>query len=620
MFQLDAAAIARQILPREQCRQLTDTVFTVLPHPDYKNIAIRQAEEIVTKPLNVLPLTEYLSFSRDGNRSRYESVYFERRNRLLKLLLGELAAGKQGRFVPAVMDTLWAILEETTWVIPAHNLCFETNQSAPHEFHLVRHVDLFSAATAATVSLAVWHLEEQFETAMPKFFMEKFHLEMNRRIFEPYCSDVTGGFMDWKGLKGNYVNNWNPWIGLSCSIAALFGEPDETLRKTVCQKALEYVNNWLKFIPENGTCLEGANYYFPSNGAFWDLLELLRVATDGKANFREHPFVRSLVCSISEFYMGGGRWAPIADCSTAKVGIERAVWLSRTGKALGSDALNRMALESWQATGTDTAHLPSGNISYFPLRALQTWCEGPNRFEEAPPFADTCTFNPANEHFICRKGDFTFRLKGGHNHEPHGHNDVGEFILYYKGQPVFIDPAHQTYCADTFNENRYSLWYNRSDWHNTPVIGGVVQQEGPQLLHIPLEKTATEVVANASQGWAKMELKEVYPAQSGILSLTRRAEVTNGFSITDRFVLEKENEYAFHLISLIPPQVEGNRLIFTLSDRNLICEFSEGYAVQTEEVVYNDRVMQSAWDQDRLYRTKITATAKEDVFAFVMQI
>ncbi len=620
MFQLDAAAIAEQILSREQCRQLTDTVFTAPPHPDYKKVTIRQAEELAAQPLPTLPLTEYLSFSRDGNRSRYETVYFARRNRLLKLLLGELAEGKQGRFVPAIMDTLWAILEETTWVVPAHNLCLETNQSAPHEFDLVRHVDLFSASTAATISLVVWYLEEEFEAVMPRVFMKKFHREIERRIFEPFCSDITDNFMKWKGLDGNYVNNWNPWIGLSCSIAALFGESDETLRKTVCQKALEYVNNWLKFIPENGTCMEGANYYFPSNGAFWDLLELMRVATDGKADFRQVPFVRDMVVSIAEFYMGDGRWAPIADCGNAKVGMERAVWLSRAGRALGSDALNRMALESWQATDTETIHVPSGNINYFPLRALQTWCEGPNRFEDAPPFANTCTFNPANQHFICRKGDFAFRLKGGHNHEPHGHNDVGEFILYYKGQPVFIDPAHQTYCADTFNENRYALWYNRSDWHNTPVIGGVVQQEGPQLLHIPLEKTATQVQADASQGWMQMELKEDYPAQSGIVSLVRRGEIGENFSVTDRFTLEKEAEYAFHLISLMPPKIEGNHLIFPLSDRTLVCEFSSGYTAQTEEMVYNDRVMQSAWDQDRLYRTKITRVAREDTFTFVMQV
>ncbi len=622
MLKIKPETIVNHILSRDECRSLEHTVFTAVPHPAYRKAAIQQAKQAAETPLPVLPLTEYLAFSREGNRSRYEEVYFARRNRLLRLLLGELADGKQGQFLDDIMDLLWAILEESTWVIPAHNLCFETNQSAPHEFGLVRHVDLFSATTAATISLAVWHLEEQIEEKMPRFFMERFHLEMNRRIFEPYCSDATGTFMNWKGIDGNYVNNWNPWIGLSCSTAALFGANDEELRKKVCQKALSYVNNWLKFIPENGVCLEGPNYFFPSNGSFFDLLELMRNATGGKADFRDDPAVRRMICSIAEYYVGNGRWASIYDCGSGKVSMDGAVWLNRAGRSLQSPELQRIAREGWEALGlpfmvthTDTTHVAAGTDSHFPLRTMLTWQEGPFTFDETTPFQDGCHYNHANEQFFCRKGDFYVRLKGGHNHEPHGHNDVGEFMLYYKGQPVFIDPGHETYCADTFNENRYNQWYIRSDWHNTPVINGQVQHGGPQLLNIPRVKTAKNVSANVEDGWAQMELQAAYPPESDLFYLWRKLQVNEGdITVTDTVSLNGMGTYAFHLVSLEKPIVESNRLIYPLADRQLVCEITPGMSIQVEEQGLTDQLIRSAWDRSVIYRTKITCAMEQGSF------
>ncbi len=628
MFRLDSRQIANQILSEEACRQIGG-VFAAIPHPEYQQQAVAMAEQEAAAPLPVLPLTEYLAFSRDGNRTRYEAVYFARRNRALKLLLGELADGKQGRFIPAIMDTLWAILEEATWVIPAHNLCFATNQSAPHEFGVVRHVDLFSSTTAAVLGLAAWYLEDQMEERMPRFFMEHLREELIRRVFEPYCSDATGTFMNWKGLDGNYVNNWNPWIGLSLSTAALFGMKEEAWRQRVCQKALFYANNWLKFIPENGTCLEGPNYFFPSNGAFWDLLELMRTATGGKVDFRTEPAIRNMVCSVSDYYVGDGRWVAIADCGEAKVGMERAIWLARAGKALGDDRLVYIAQETWQALGspfmttqTETSHVASGTDSHFPLRTLQTWSEGPIKPESLPQIRwDESRFDPANQHYSYRKGELYFRLKGGHNHEPHGHNDVGEFMVYVDNQPVLVDPGHQTYCADTFNHNRYSLWYNRSDWHNTPVINGTVQHGGPQLLDIPFVKKASQVIADEQAGRVQMELKHAYPDQSGIVSLVRQVQVQEkSIAVTDRIRLAEEGEYAFHLVSLMPPKIEENHLIFPLKNGELVCEFTPGFRADIQEQEFDDSLMVRTWNQHRLYRTCLVGRVLASDFVFTIHL
>ncbi len=46
--------------------------------------------------------------------------------------------------------------------------------------------------------------------------------------------------------------------------------------------------------------------------------------------------------------------------------------------------------------------------------------------------------------------------KGGHNAESHNHNDVGNFIVYYNGQPVIIDAGVGAYTAKTFSAERYT--------------------------------------------------------------------------------------------------------------------------------------------------------------------
>src|SRR5690606_32488668 len=58
----------------------------------------------------------------------------------------------------------------------------------------------------------------------------------------------------------------------------------------------------------------------------------------------------------------------------------------------------------------------------------------------------------------ARKGNFYFAAKGGHNNESHNHNDVGNFILYYKNRPLLIDVGVEFYTAKTFSDERYQIW------------------------------------------------------------------------------------------------------------------------------------------------------------------
>jgi hypothetical protein len=81
--------------------------------------------------------------------------------------------------------------------------------------------------------------------------------------------------------------------------------------------------------------------------------------------------------------------------------------------------------------------------------------------------------------------------KGGHNDESHNHNDIGNYVIYYNGQPVLIDVGRGTYTRKTFSSRRYDIWYNCSDYHNVPTINGVTQPAGANLKLLMLLTKAT---------------------------------------------------------------------------------------------------------------------------------
>ena len=87
------------------------------------------------------PLTDegYLEFSQNGNRSRFEAVYFQRTTRLNLLALAETLEYK-GRFIPTLESDIHAICNEKSWNLPAHDKNLNDFYNRSH------HAALFSGA------------------------------------------------------------------------------------------------------------------------------------------------------------------------------------------------------------------------------------------------------------------------------------------------------------------------------------------------------------------------------------------------------------------------------------------------------------------------------------------
>ena len=181
------------ILPIEEFKLFCDREQSLSLRPEFKEQAIENAEAVLDKKYGVLTACEYLLRFRIGDRAHYEGIYFERRTDLMTLLVAE-AYEKTGRFTDKIMDLVWMIMEESTWVIPAHlnpNPADMTHQ-LPYAYDGKRdYIDLFAGATGAALAFAWYICREDFDKISPvinKRLLEQLH----DRIIVPFTEHLPG--------------------------------------------------------------------------------------------------------------------------------------------------------------------------------------------------------------------------------------------------------------------------------------------------------------------------------------------------------------------------------------------------------------------------------------------
>ena len=173
------------------------------------------AKEARTRTLPVLPARAYMCFLTDGNRTEFESMYFERRRMLFALVIDECIQNT-GENLPKIIDLIWAIVEESSWVIHAHN-CIRNNgfrESILPEVDKDTYIDLFSAETASLLSWCMYLIRDRLD-AKTDIISRRVSLEIDRRIFTPYLAysdfwwmGLTPTALSTTGTRGSMKMCW----------------------------------------------------------------------------------------------------------------------------------------------------------------------------------------------------------------------------------------------------------------------------------------------------------------------------------------------------------------------------------------------------------------------------
>ena len=605
----ESISVADQVLPLKEFRLFRDLGWDGESFSmEEKDVLRKQADEALAIPIPVMPVSLYREFVQNGNRLHYESVDFLRERMMLALFLGELAGG-EGKYLSKLIDLMWMKLEDTTWVLPAHNNNNHKNgvvyEACPDYKAKVHNIDLFSASAGALVALIYFLMKDRFEEDFPVLLNDRILYELNRRIIEPFLDDSLT--LWWTGREHNFVNNWNPWILSNILTVTALTVEDTSLRGTIADRCLGYIDNFLKGYREDGGCDEGPSYWGAAGGAFFTFLEVLYDMTGGAVSFYSLPLVKNMGEYIVKMHIQGNEYANYADCP--RYCGNYAPLLKRWGTACRSETMMRFADSIAQPLEMNLTS--DRGLSFHPYRTLKQFVMPFRAYDSRNQFQhEACDVLRDLEIMNLRKNGLFVSVKGGSNNESHNHNDVGNVLCYIDGEPLFFDAGVDAYTKKTFSPQRYTIWSMRSSYHNVPSFDEYEQRAG--------NVRAQEVQIDAQAMTMRMELRDVYQKEAGLVSCVRCAGIDSNhqFFVRDAFRLDEERTVKENfLVRRLPYEQRDGSLLFDLENGTRVqVSYSPEYVFSHEPIDVKDTRIGDNWQAEVLYRLIFSAKAKEGAF------
>ena len=276
--------------------------WTRVGKSDSYRTVVADAEKRLTETLQPLPDELYLEYSRNGNRTRYERVYFEKLKAFRTLVVAECVEN-QGRFLKPIQDLIASYAADKSWVLPAHDGGLENFEGRQIT------IDLFASEVACELASADFILGDRLDQPTRALVRQ----EAQRRIFDPYTKMITTGKPSLAWLM--VTNNWNAvcLANVTGTALALREEPQE--KALYVAAAEKYIANFLKGFTDDGYCSEGIGYWNYGYGCFVRLGHMLVGATRGQVDLFAAPKARSAGLFARRMEITPGVYPAFADCS-----------------------------------------------------------------------------------------------------------------------------------------------------------------------------------------------------------------------------------------------------------------------------------------------------------------
>ena len=537
---------------RVQTRASVMQALSGLPQT-VKEALIARAEKSRSFEWPNLPATVFLEFGENGNRSHYQDIRSQRRSVLSELVVGELLEQK-GRFLPQIINGIWAISEESTWALPAHLSLQHQYSPLPNPGEDV--VDLGVGGTAAEMSWVYFLMKDTLATVAP-VIARRIQYELEKRVIKPFLD--RDDFW-WMGFHGQSVNNWNPYVNGKVLLTDLLITDNARQRAAVAYKTMKSVDYFINQYPDDGGCDEGPSYWTMAGGALIKYLQLLDHASDGKIRITDRPLIGEIGKYIYKLNIAGTEFVDFADAHPSTTPDIPAVFAY--GVACHSDTLKRFAAYFAKRNGDAARRLvaTAGNLESFvdylaiypQLKDIQP--EEPLLKEAWLPDLQVLTIRSKGG---SPEGLFV-AAKGGNNNESHNHNDVGNFLVYVNGKPAVVDIGVGTYTRQTFSRDRYKIFTMQSAWHNLPTINGVMQQAGKTF-----QAKEVQLASQGGKTRLSMDIAGAYPPGAAVTSWKRTLSFDpKSLTLREDYVLRKRQDTTFlSLITPLKPQVKGGAII-----------------------------------------------------------
>ncbi len=513
----------------------------VAASPLFRNV-VEEADTLLDRPIPELTDELFLDYSRTGNRTRCQKVLSARHGRVSQLVLAECIENR-GRFLPAIEKAIDAVLDEKTWVLPAHDGGLRNFRGTVNE------IDLAVAGQSWNLATVRYWLGDKLSATTRKRIAD----ELERRTFTPFTNSVIKGQPRLWWLTG--TNNWNAVCLAGVTGAALATIESPQRRAFFIAAAEKHVQNFLRGFTPDGYCSEGIGYWNYGFGHYVMLAETVKQATDGKMDMLAPEKIQRIARFGRRMEIAPDIFPAFADCSVGSQPYEpllaflsrRYGWgmrdVERDGLLLGvgpSTALFQLGIYGFANSATTVRAAAAS-----PQQPLRDWF----------PDARVLICRPATD----APRAMAVALKGGHNAEHHNHNDVGTYLVVVGKAVPLVDPGAEVYTARTFSSRRYQSGVLNSFGHPVPRVAGKLQRTGraaaARMLETRFDDAGDTVV---------MDLRAAYDVE-GLKTLRRTfvysRDGVGSLTVTDEAEFAKPSEFGTALITFGKwEQLAPNRL------------------------------------------------------------
>lgn len=572
------------------------------------------AASYMNEPYPVISATDYMRLVRCGNRSEYEAKYFARRYKLNALVAGYYCNSRiidgtaDTSMLDEIIDGIWAICEESSWCLPAHNTYVRDTPQIilPDTERPV--MDLFACETGATLSMVSYLLKDELDKVSP-LICERIYKEVCKRIINPY---VTEHFW-WMGNGDEPMCNWTVWCIQNSLLCAFLLPCEDSARQVIYEKACYGIDCFLKDYGDDGCCEEGAQYFRHAGLCLFGCLDILNSITDGhfQSLFTDAK-IRNIAEYIVNVHIGGKYYVNYADCSplAGNCGIREFLF----GRLCKLPSLTGLAAHDYADS------LESGQLFEDESVKLNLYYRMQTIFYSEEILDAALSNNSINTQ--CKsvyydsvgvgliRSDCTLAVKSGDNNDSHNHNDTGSIILYKGLDPIFVDIGPMTYTQKTFSDKRYEIWALQSCYHNLPTIDGTDQMAGS-------EYTSSDVKVDIDNNKLKqisMNIAGAYPLKDRTITYTRTAGIDmidNSVILSDicsKAPYDLENGIILNFITYHKPLIDENSKVISIG--SAIATYEGASSPVVEVLTIDDARLRKSWDHD-LYRIRLTMTSNE---------
>lgn len=482
--------------------------------------------------------SDFLAARRTNNRGILDRHWREDRRTLTALAIRRLVVGiTDGDPDDRLLDWLFALLHEPTWVVSAHL----PDRDLPHAAK--PSLDLAACEMAAQMAEIRETLKPWMDRVSQTLADSIVH-EIDRRVLTPL---VDGPAPWWMRSDPPQTNNWSGVCAgavlAACESLAAQGHPRPEARAIAMDTLRRFFD--AGFTP-GGECDEGIGYW--NYGVGFACVGLSRLSPGELRS----AFDMDRLGRIADY----PRLAHLfGDCFfTGNDGSLRSspqphflAWLAEvTGNAWLTD---------WARQSEPGHEGGKWHISQV-LRLLAVEHDKkPSAAMAATSPADPARYLADQQVLLVRRvtsaGDLVACLSGGTNAERHNHNDLGHYLVCLDGQVIVPDLGRPHYTTDFFGPRRYTYISAGSLGHNCPVVNGREQRAGRDAAGRVLE-------VSLDPPRLALELASAYPPEAKLESWRRSMETEPaGVVVSDRLAAPAESPITLVTWSQVSPRPQG---------------------------------------------------------------